>query len=78
MSIQIDGSKVRFWSRKIDAVKAVQSIGWRTKDVIPVHTRFCAGYAISVPGVELTFISREKFAELFYERNGKSGADHDG
>lgn len=70
MSIQIDGKKVRFWSRKADAIKAVQSIGWQVKDVMPVHTRFSAGYAISVPGADLSFLSRERFEELFYARNG--------
>jgi hypothetical protein len=71
MSIQIDGNKVRFWSRKSDAIKAVQSIGWQAKDVLPVHTRFCSGYAISVPVEQpLSFLSRERFAELFHARNG--------
>ena len=70
MSIQVDGNKVRFWSRKADALKAVKSIGWQLKDVMAVHTRFSAGYAISVPGAELSFLSREKFSELFYGRNG--------
>lgn len=71
MSIQIDGSKVRFWSRKSDAVKAAKSIGWRVNDVIEVHTRFCRGYAISVPlSIPVEFLSRERFAELFRDRNG--------
>lgn len=70
MSTKIEGSKVRFWSRKSDALKAVKAIGWQNKDVLPVHTRFCSGYAISVPGAELTLLSPERFAELFYARNG--------
>lgn len=70
MSTKIEGSKVRFWSRKSDALLAVKAIGWQSKDVLPVHTRFCRGYAISVPGADLTFLSPERFAELFYSRNG--------
>jgi hypothetical protein len=71
MSIQIDGNKVRFWSRKSDAIKAAKSIGWQVQDVWAVHTRFCDGYAIHVPLLG-GFLSREKFAELFYARNGEN------
>jgi hypothetical protein len=66
MSIKIDGSKVRFWPLKRQAVAAAKSIGWLAKDVMPVHTRFVHGWAISVPGVELTFLSQERFGELFH------------
>lgn len=34
MSIQIDGNKVRFWSRKGDAIKAAKAIGWSARDVL--------------------------------------------
>lgn len=70
MSIKIDGSKVRFWCLKKDAVRAAKAVGWSPADVIPVHTRFSMGYAISVPGPELTFLSRERFGELYASRNG--------
>lgn len=46
MSMRIDGSKVRFWALKREAIAAAKAIGWTAKEVSSVETRFCGGWAI--------------------------------
>ena len=64
MSSKVDGSKVRFWSLKRDAVAAARAIGWPASEVYPVHTRFCNGYAIHDIASETGFLSREQYGRL--------------
>lgn len=66
-SCRIDGSKVRFWALKKEAVAAAKAIGWQASDVWRVHTRFAFGYAIHQPVIG-EFMSRERYAELYEAR----------
>jgi hypothetical protein len=73
-STKIDGSKVRFWAKRTQAQEAARSIGWAPSCVCKVETRFQIGYALSMgadrdPYTGGPFLSRERFAELYYQRN---------
>lgn len=65
---RIDGSKVRFWATKRDAVAAAKAIGWPANSVNKVHTRFCAGWAICQTNGG--FLGREEYGALHLDRNG--------
>lgn len=69
MGIKIDGSKVRFFATKKQAQDAARSIGWPVKCVTPVETRFQLGFALGTGNGDTTFLSRERFAELYHDRN---------
>lgn len=73
-STKIDGSKVRFWAKRTQAQEAARSIGWALSCVCKVETRFQIGYALSMgadrdPYTGGPFLSRERFAKLYYQRN---------
>lgn len=58
---RIDGHKVMWWGTKKAAIVGVQAIGWRASDLVVVHTRFQAGYAIAhLSG----WLGREDYATL--------------
>lgn len=73
-SVRIDGSVVRFWALKRDAMAAAKSIGWPASEVWAVHTRFAAGFAIHDFGSDAGFLTRDRFGELFAARRAPENA----
>ena len=63
---RIDGSVVKWWGTKRDAVAAARSIGWPLVSIWPVWTRFQRGYAIKQ--VHEGFLTRSGFTELQEDR----------
>lgn len=43
---QIDGSLVKWWATKPQAIAGAKAIGWPVLSVTTVHTRFQIGYAL--------------------------------
>jgi hypothetical protein len=77
MATKVDGSKVRLFATKAQALDAARSIGWPVKCVAPVETRFQLGFALST-GIDVDpiggmFLSRERFGQLWRDRNGSNG-----
>lgn len=64
---RVDGHKVMWWGTKKQAIAGAKAIGWSASDVVPVHTRFQAGYAIAVRGLG-GWLGRETYAELLATR----------
>lgn len=69
-AVRVDGSKVRIWATKRDAIAAAKSIGWAANSVWSVETRFCGGFALYNNAND--FLSREDFGRLFLDRNGEA------
>jgi hypothetical protein len=64
---RIDGSKVRFFATKKQAVKAAKAIRWQLDSITKVHTRFQIGWAIQCPF--FGFLTREGFGEIYNRFN---------
>lgn len=43
---RVDGSKIRLFAKKSQAVKAAMEIGLTSKNVAPIQTRFQVGYGV--------------------------------
>lgn len=63
----IDGSKVRFWSTKSQATAGAKAIGWTAKELVPVYTRFCYGWALWV-WQDSRCLSREEYRQMHESR----------
>lgn len=75
MSVKVDGSKVRLFRTKAHARAGALSIGWPVSCCSAVHTRFQECWALGTgivpdPITGLSYISRERFGELYRDRNG--------
>ena len=66
---KIDGSKVRFWATKRQAMAAARAIGWPLDSVTPVWTRFQKGWAIA--DGRFGFVSRSSYERLLAERSNE-------
>ena len=75
MGVRVDGSKVRIFGTKKAAQEAARSLGWPVGCVCPVETRFQMAWALGMgvdldPHTGLSYMSRERFGELYRARNG--------
>lgn len=73
--MRIDGSKVRLFGSRSHAEDGARAIGWPVGAVSPVETRFQSCWAIGTgiatdPYTDLPWLSRERYAELYYDRKG--------
>ena len=68
---RVDGSKVRFWATKAQAIAAAKAIRWPVSSVAPIHTRFCCGWALAhtFDLGDGGYLSREEFGELWARWN---------
>lgn len=74
VTVKVDGSKVRLFATKQEAHAGARAIGWPVKCAIQVHTRFCLAWALGTGAdhdkyTGLPFLSRERYGELFHDRN---------
>lgn len=65
---RIDGSKVRFWATKKQAVEAAKSVGWPLDSITKVYTRFCGGWALCDGRFGL--LSKDSFGALYHDSKG--------
>lgn len=76
---RVDGSKVRLFATKAEAVTGARAIGWPAGCVTRVCTRFCIAWALGT-GIDLDaltglpWLSRERYGELWHARNDAKGA----
>lgn len=73
-SVKIDGSKVHFFATKKAAQQAARDIGWPVSCVVPVHTRFQAGWALGTGlstdvVTDLPHLSPKAYEALYRARN---------
>lgn len=66
--VRVDGNIVRLWGTKKAAEEGARMIGWPVKSVSKVHTRFAVQWALNC-GIEGGYLSRERYGELFRDRN---------
>lgn len=70
LGYRIDGSEVKFWASKSDAVQGARSVALPIQCVTEIYTRFQLGYALQIDG---GFLSHQGWRQALKVAGGVYG-----